>query len=256
MPVPKARSLEELNGTLLAGSKEDERRVIEGRSQTVGAAMNLEREHLLPLATDGFDLAAVYFPLVNASGCVRVLTNFYSAPVAVGVEVQVKVYAAYVEIWHRGKRVARHERCFGRQQKVLDLEHYLDALSKKPGALAGSTPLEQWRAQGRWPACYDQFWDGLKQRQGKQKGTREMIEVLLLGREYGYPQLQQAVARTLELGCSGIATVRFLLNASKLKRESVEAVDIGVLSCYDRPQPGLEHFDRLLRNRPAGEVIQ
>jgi hypothetical protein len=38
----------------------------------------------------------------------------------------------------------------------LDLEHYLDVLSKKPGALAGSTPLEQWRAQGRWPTSFDQ----------------------------------------------------------------------------------------------------
>jgi len=63
--------------------------------------------------------------VVNNSGCVKVLTNFYWAPVPVGVEVEVKVHAAYVEIWHEGKRVARHERCFGRQEKVLNLEHYL-----------------------------------------------------------------------------------------------------------------------------------
>ena len=63
--------------------------------------------------------------MVNNSGCVKVLTNFDWAPVPVGVEVEVKVYAAYVEIWHEGKRVARHERCFGRQEKVLNLEHYL-----------------------------------------------------------------------------------------------------------------------------------
>jgi hypothetical protein len=68
-----------------------------------------------------------------------VLTNFYSAPAPVGREVQAKAYAAHVEIWHQGKCI-EHERCFSRQQKVLNLEHYLDALSKKPGALAGSTP--------------------------------------------------------------------------------------------------------------------
>jgi len=27
------------------------------------------------------------------------------------------------------------------QTEILDLEHYLDVLRKKPGALAGSTPL-------------------------------------------------------------------------------------------------------------------
>ena len=105
--------------------------------------MNLEREHLHALAEEGFDLAAIHFPHVNASGCVKVLTNFYSVPLPVGVEVQAKVHSSYVEIWHQGECVARHERCFNRQQKVLNLEHYLEALTKKPGAFAGSTPLEQ-----------------------------------------------------------------------------------------------------------------
>ncbi|MCU1292681.1 MAG: hypothetical protein JWP08_1531 [Bryobacterales bacterium] len=31
-----------------------------------------------------------------------------------------------IELWHGGGCVARHERCYGRQQQVLDLEHYLD----------------------------------------------------------------------------------------------------------------------------------
>ena len=43
-------------------------------------------------------------------------------------------------------------------------------------------PLEQWRAQGRWPASFDRFWEKLRQRRGRQDGTRAMIDVLLLGR--------------------------------------------------------------------------
>ena len=39
-----------------------------------------------------------------------------------------------------------------------NLEHYLDVLEKKPGAMAGSTPLEQWRQAGRWPECLDRIW--------------------------------------------------------------------------------------------------
>jgi hypothetical protein len=149
--------------------------------QSIGAGMIAEREHLLPMAEEGFDLASLHFPEVNASGCAKALTNFYSAPLPVGTAVQVKVYSAYVEIWHQGKCVARHERCYERHQKVLDLEHYLDTLTKKPGALAGSTALEQCRAQGLWPVSYDRFWDVLKEREGKQAGTKAMIELLLLG---------------------------------------------------------------------------
>jgi len=70
------RSLEELNRLLATASDEEQKRVIEGRSQTIGAAMLAEREHLLPLVTEGFDLAELHLPQVNQSGCVKVLTNF------------------------------------------------------------------------------------------------------------------------------------------------------------------------------------
>jgi transposase len=188
-PVPKARDFEDLNRQLLNWCREDEGRVIEGRSVSVGEGMHLERPHLSPLAGEGFDLAAVCFPEVNGQGTVRISTNFYSVPLAAGTRVTAKIHSSYIEIWHSGKVVARHERCFGRCKKVLDLEHYLDVLMKKPGAMAGSTPLEQWRAKGRWPASYDRLWEILKERNGKQTGTRAMIEVVMLGRDHGYGEL-------------------------------------------------------------------
>ncbi len=73
---------------------------------------------------------------------------------------------------------------------MLDLEHYLDVLERKPGALAGSKPLEQCRALGRWPASYDRFWQALIDRHGQQAGTQEMIGVLQLGRTHGQAALQ------------------------------------------------------------------
>ena len=136
-PVPKVHDLDGLNQLLADGLLEEQGRVIAGRSQTIGAAMIAEREHLLPLASEGFDLAALHFPQINASGCAKVLTNFYSAPLPVGTAVDAKVYSATVEIWYQGRRVASHERCYERHQKVLELDHYLDVLLKKPGALAG-----------------------------------------------------------------------------------------------------------------------
>jgi transposase len=258
VPVPKVLDLAELNLLLAAGSKEEESRVIDGRAQPIGAAMLIEREHLLPLATEGFDLASLHFPKVDGNGCARALTNFYSVPLPVGTEVAVKVYSAYVEIWYRAKCVARHERCYQRHQKVLELEHYLDVLTKKPGALAGSTALEQCRAQGRWPASYDRFWEVLRQRQGKQEGTRAMIDVLLLVREHGPARVRQAVEEALELGCSDVGAVRYLLSASGQEQQPPPAAPahIGALNRYDRPQPSLDDYDRLRPNFVATEVIQ
>jgi hypothetical protein len=131
----------------------------------------------------------------------------------------------------------------------------LDALTKKPGALAGSTPLEQWRAQGRWPVSYDRFWDGLQRRQGKQEGTRAMIDALLLGRAFGYGELTVAIEKALEYGCFNVDAVRLLLPVD-VPRRRPEAVEVGVLRRYDRPQPVMANYDRLLPSRAEGEVIQ
>ena len=136
-PVPQAKDLEELNAQLVAACQHDQQRQISGHPLRVGAAMQVEREHLLPLAEEGFDLAEVSFPRVDGLGRVKVRTNFYSVPLQPGTCVQAKVYSSSVELWHEGQCRARHERCYGRQQEVLDLEHYLEVLERKPGALAG-----------------------------------------------------------------------------------------------------------------------
>ena len=259
VPVPKVRDLEDVNRILATGCDAEQNRTITGRTQTIGAAMRAEREHLLPLAAEPFDLASLHFPRVNAAGCVKVLTNFYSTPLAVGTAVEVKVYSSYVEIWHEGRLVARHERCYQRHQKVLQLEHYIDVLMRKPGALAGSTALEQCRAQGRWPSSYDQFWRQMAEREGRQAGTRAMVDVLLLAREHGSQRVREAVEESLELGCANLSAIRYLLRVDRQETAPpVDPVDIGALSRYDRPRPSMDVYDQL---RPgwtatATEVMQ
>jgi transposase len=80
VPVPSAHDLDELNAMLLAGCRADETRTIDGRQQTVGEALAIEREHLLPLPSEGFDLVEVSFAKIDGLRRVRVRTNAYSAP--------------------------------------------------------------------------------------------------------------------------------------------------------------------------------
>jgi hypothetical protein len=252
VPVPQARDWEGLNEQLLGACQQDQRRTISGRGQTIGVAMQAEQEHLLPLPLEGFDLAEVSFPRVDGSGCVRVRTNFYSVPVRAGTAVEAKVYPAHVELWHEGECVARHERCYSRQQQILDLEHYLDVLEQKPGALAGSKPLEQWRKLGRWPASYDQFWEELIRRHGKPSGTRQMIGLLQLGKVKGYAGLERAMESALVAGCPDEAAVRYLLTVAGEDRPPTEALEVGWLGRYQRPLPVMKEYDELL----AAEVAR
>ena len=260
VPVPQAHDRAALNEYLLGCCREQERRQIGDRAETVGAGLTIERGHLSPLAREGFELSETSFPVVDKKGCVRVRTNWYSTPLRAGTKVQAKILPAYVEVWYEGRCVARQERCYQRGQQILDLEHYLEVLERKPGALAGSSALQQWREAGRWPDSYDRLWGALMRRQGKLEGTREMIELLLLGRQYGYQRLEQAVTQALGLGCSDAAAVRHLVTVEPWPRRSrrsqrLQPQHLGVLSCYERPQPAVREYDQLLIAFPTTEVV-
>ena len=263
VPIPTVTDWAELNQKVEAACRRDQARRISERSDTVGEAMQLEQNDLLPLQ-ESFELAEESFCLVDGKGCVQVRTNFYSTPLRVGTRCRVRVLAATVEVWHEGRRVAAHERCYNRRQQVLDLEHYLDVLAHKPGALSGSRPLAQWRAAGRWTPDYDQLWRSLQQRHGEQAGTRLMIEVLQLGRSSGYDPLTNAIAQAVKLGTYDAAAVRYLLNAPQLATPSVgvccgqdeplyEPMSLGDLALpvaaaeyFERPQPPVNNYDLLL----------
>lgn len=251
VPVPKAEDIEALNRQLLKACQQDEHRQIGGWEETVGTRLMIEREHLLPLAEEGLDLAQMSFPSVNGFGCAKVLTNSYSVPLPAGTQVQAKVYASRVELWHDGRCVARHERCYRRQQQILDLEHYLDVLYRKPGALAGSKPLEQRRQAGLWPPSFDRIWQALLERHGKQTGTRQMIELLKLASKHGHEKLQEAIESALASHCQDAAAVRHLLHADELQHRPCEAVDVGALERYARPLPLMHEYDQLLTTRTA-----
>jgi transposase len=247
VPLPEAADLDALNAQVLAGCRADEGRVIHPRTTTVGEAVTIERATLRPLAAEPFDLQEVSFPRVDDAGCVRVKTNPYSVPAAVGTNVEAKLGSAHVELWADGQCLARHERSYVRFVPVLDLEHYLDVLLRKPGALAGSTALAQCRARGLWPTSYDTLWAHFVERHGRQAGTREMIGVLQLARTYGPAALQAAVETALTWGGRDQAAVRQLLLAAALERPPIAAIPIGpALAHYHRPVPTIAEYDTLL----------
>jgi transposase len=246
VPLPHARDLAELNAQLLAACHEDERRMIAGHDTTVGAAMLAERVRLLPLAEQDFELAEVAFPRVDGLGCVRVRTNLYSAPAPPGKTVEVRLYPSHVEIREEGRLIARHERCYERHQQVLELEHYLDVLERKPGALVGSKPLAAWRQRGLWPESYDRLLAQLIERHGKPSGTRQMIQVLSLIRAHGHERVRAAVEEAITLGCADAAAVRHLVEAVDLTHARAALIELDGLARFERPLPVLTDYDGLL----------
>ena len=73
-----------------------------------------------------------------------------------------------------------------------------------------------------------------------------MIELLGLGKKHGYDRLQEAVKSALATGCWDVAAVRYLLTEAVEPRVQLEAMELGILSRYERPLPVVNDYDQLL----------
>jgi hypothetical protein len=134
----------------------------------------------------------------------------------------------------------------------------ISTLEKKPGAMAGSTPLEQWRQAGRWPECLDQIWKKLEQRHGRGGGTREMISLVRAGLNDGWDRLIAAVQEALRLGVTDAAAVMHILRMPDAEERRRYQIALSQeLAEFERPQPVMDEYDLLLAAPlPSKRVIQ
>lgn len=248
VPVPKAADFASLNRWLLDECARNDQRVPEGGSETIGALWQKEKTLLRVLPAGSFDAAEVTTPQVDKMGRIRVSTNHYSVPVRLAhLRVEARLGALCLEVRHEGRLVAAHVRLQGTYGEKLDLDHYLELLLDKPGALARSRPLRQSRDEGRWPADYDRLWTALKERWGDAQGTRELVKVLMLHREEHGELVHVAVGLALEYGCCDAGAISTLLRQLVTGDRKVPPLgDLGALARYERPAPDLCSYDQLL----------
>jgi transposase len=184
VPVPQVEDMAALNRYLQGACEETNGRRIQGRAEPVEAQWEQERAALRALPALPFCTAEVTTCRVDSQVRIRVRTNHYSVPVAlVGKRVEVRLHAQHLEVIHAGAVVATHERLQGRFGERLVLDHYLELLQHKPGALPRARALLQARAQGTYPAVYDQLLAELQRRYGETQGNRQLLAVLLLHRK-------------------------------------------------------------------------
>jgi hypothetical protein len=97
---------------------------------------------LRPLPAEPFDTALTLTPRIDLYAQVMVRCNQYGVPTRfIGHRLRVKLSASTVTVFDRSTLVAWHQRAIGKGVKILDLDHYLEILLRKPGALPGATAL-------------------------------------------------------------------------------------------------------------------
>jgi hypothetical protein len=171
--------------------------------------------------------------------------NFYSVPVPyAGRRVNVRLGANEVVASDGAREIARHDRAPGRSVEVLELDHYLETLAVKPGALEGSSALQRARDDGRFAALHEEFWRVARRRLGDSDGTKALIDVLLLERRVPPSLVRQALSSLLEVGSLDTALVA--IEARRLLERTTDVAPNADLAHFDRPLPSNRAYDTLL----------
>jgi transposase len=249
VPVPVVATLKELNERLEDGCFRDLARRIQGRSETVGEALRQDMRALRPLPIEDFDTTERVSPRVDQKALVTIRQSRYSVPCSlVGLRVQASIGAREIVICHHGRPVARHPRLYARFQVSAVLDHYLELLRHKPGALAGSLPLAQERARGTWPDCFDELWAAIEERYGASEAARQMVDVVLLCRELGPERVELAVRGALAAGAFDGRAVALLARRRERPRPARLEGLSPRLAALAGAQPELSGYDELLES--------
>lgn len=255
-PVPEFATLADLNGFMAACEDRDDHRVISARPVTVGTAAAAEAPELLALPSDVFEAGPTVSVKANHKAEVCVRQCYYSVPVTyAGRRVSVRVGAALIEVFADGKRIAAHVRAVHKYAHVLELDHYLEVLTRKPGAMAGATALVAARASGAFTATHQRFWDKARHQLGDGPGTRALIGVLLLARTLPAGPVAVAMEAAIaaadydpdHLAIAARANAAFAPPALALPQGLADRV----IHLPERKAPSLAGYDRLLATAGA-----
>lgn len=187
-PLADVGSLEALNRNILLPWCEHSARThgVPHTTETVAEVYARERAFLHPLPAAPFEACRVQAATVSKMSTVMFGTNQYSVPSRyAGQAVWVKGFVDRVVVVAQNGVIAEHLRCAGREQMVLELDHYLDVLLQKPRAVRDARVMQGQRV----PDVARRIHARMRERQDAQ-GDRLFVRFLLQHRELGMDGLR------------------------------------------------------------------
>ncbi|MEU1599579.1 IS21 family transposase [Streptomyces sp. NPDC005708] len=277
-PVPCVDSLDELNEAFARFEQAEESRRIGLRIRTIGQDFAHEAPLLLPLPGEGFETGLAFSPRVDRYGMVAVRVCRYSVPARfIGRTVHALLRSDEVVVFHGRTEIARHPRLTAKGAERVVLDHFLEVLLAKPGALAGSEALDQARREGTFTPAHEAFWAAAKHTLGETDGTKALVHVLLLHRHLQHRDVVAGIRAALAVGACTADVVALearkaaetegrspTVTASAMPAELVTPPELPLPSLTERrasrlpvdqrPLPALERWDQLL-HRPGKELL-
>jgi hypothetical protein len=192
---------------------------------------------------------------INSYQVVIYDNHWYSVPERfVGANAELAVGIFMVDIYHENQLIGSHNRKYLKGEDSLNLDHYLDQLSRKPGALWDCTAV----LKHSFESDLIVLWNRLYSRMAKRQANQEFIQILLLRRKYYRDDYMTAVRLALAYGAVEYEAVANILHQLKIdaspssivgsrtvapqRQNNEKAVEAGQIPCRkrmggDRPGP-------------------
>ncbi len=246
VPVPEVNSMAELNRKIRDRLVQyRQTRTVPHTQRTIAEVFAKERELLLPLPEYPFDCCVLLPAKSSKESTVRFDRNRYSVPSRYArCRLHIKGYVNEVRIFYEDQMIAVHPRCYKQGQDILELNHYLDVLERKPYAINHAKAFKD----AGLPDIYHHYLTGLRQR--NDKANLEFVKLLKL-RANNAPEAVDEILR-MAIDCSiyhydGIKALWDGLNNEEYLPGNLS----WNLTDYQVSPPNLSCFDQLLRGGAA-----
>ena len=207
VPVPEVVSLTVLNETLRERCHADLANQTRGKSGAKQELLTEDRDAFLPLPKQPFEARKLDTACADSQSLVRFDTNSYSVPVKYAHrKITIIATVEEVRLAYQDRLIARHRRCWRKEQFVFEPVHYLALLERKPGGFDHARPLENWQL----PECFALLRRRLEAQHGG-PGTREFIRVLRLLETFALSQLTDAINYALDIDVIDPDSIRVIV---------------------------------------------
>lgn len=222
VPMPDVPDIDYLNNEILL--KWCQKELVSHREE-----WEQEQKALRPLPAYPYRCCVTRVVKANSYSLVNYKQVRYSVPCRYSKEqLRLEAFAERIEVWHKNRLVACHRRSYAAKDTVLELNHYLDALERKPRAVMHAAVVR------RLPEVYVRA----KQRlmHNNPEGYRELCRILLLHRHHPQEQVALALTEALALGSVNEVTVKQLI-LNRTNNQAMPEVEVPAALAQYRVAP-------------------
>ena len=118
------------------------------KNRTAGELFKKEKEYLLPAPVVPFESSIVTELRVDKYSTITIDRCHYSVPEEyTGKFITARIYACEIVCYSNDKRICIHKKSLGLDEWIIDINHYLETLKRKPGAIENSVALLRMRQE-------------------------------------------------------------------------------------------------------------